>query len=98
MRAGVKAINLRQQLLFWAAFFAIVVALIWLLGDVLLPFVAGMAIAYLCNPLTNRLERLRVPRWLGALIVLTLVVLFFVLLILLIVPVIAAQLSAFIQD
>ena len=70
----------------------------WLLGDVLLPFVAGMAIAYLCNPLTNRLERMHVPRWLGALIVIALVVLFFVLLILLIVPVIAAQLSAFIHD
>jgi predicted PurR-regulated permease PerM len=98
MRAEAKALNLRQQLLFWTTFFVILIVLIWLLGDVLLPFVAGMAIAYLCNPLTNRLERLRIPRWLGALIVITLVILFFVLLILLIVPVIAAELTAFIQD
>ena len=98
MRAGTKAVDLRQQLLFWAIFFAIIITLMWLLGDVLLPFVAGMAIAYLCNPLTNRLERLRVPRWLGALIVITLVVLFFALLALLIVPVIGAQLAAFIED
>ena len=90
--------NFRQQILFWASIFAFIFVVMWLLGDVLLPFVAGMAIAYLCNPLTNRLERLRIPRWIAALIVITLVVLFVVLLILLIVPVIAAQLAAFIQD
>jgi predicted PurR-regulated permease PerM len=98
MRAAVKTTNLRQQLLFWTVFFAVLIGLIWLFGDVLLPFVAGMVIAYLCNPLTNRLERLRIPRWLGALLVITLVLLFFVLLVLLIVPVIGAQLAAFIHD
>lgn len=98
VRAGAVKMSFRQHILFWAAIFAFIVAMMWLLGDVLLPFVAGMAIAYLCNPLTNRLERMRIPRWLGALIVITLVVLFFLLLILLIVPVIAVQLSAFIQD
>jgi predicted PurR-regulated permease PerM len=98
MAATVKTIDLRHQLLFWAAFFVIIIALMWLLGDVLLPFVAGMAIAYLFNPLTNRLERWHIPRWLGALIVISLVGLFFLLLMLLIVPLIGAQLKAFIQD
>jgi predicted PurR-regulated permease PerM len=98
MTVAAKTIELKHQLLFWTAFFALIVVLMWLLGDVLLPFVAGMAIAYLCNPLTNRLERWRVPRWLGALIVLALVLLFFVLLILLIAPVIGSQLTGFIHD
>jgi predicted PurR-regulated permease PerM len=90
--------NLRHQLLFWALFLVFVIALLWLLGDVLLPFVTGMAIAYLCDPLTNRLERLGVPRWLGALVVIAMVALFFVLLVLLIAPIINAELRAFIQD
>jgi predicted PurR-regulated permease PerM len=98
MTAAAKAMNFRQHLLFWAAFFTFIIVAMWLLSDVLLPFVAGMAIAYLCNPLTNRLERLRIPRWIAALIVITLVLLFFVLLVLLIVPVIGAQLAGFIQD
>ncbi len=98
MSAGAKAMSFRQHVLFWMAIFAFIIFAMWLFGDVLLPFVAGMAIAYLCNPLTNRLERMRIPRWIAALIVITLVVLFFVLLMLIIVPVIGAQLAAFIQD
>jgi predicted PurR-regulated permease PerM len=97
MRADASTMNFRRQIVFWASIFALIIVGMWLLGDVLLPFVAGAAIAYLCNPLTNRLERL-LPRWVAALIVITLVVLFCVLLILLIVPVIGAQLAAFIED
>jgi predicted PurR-regulated permease PerM len=90
--------NFRRQIIFWAAILAFILAVMWLLGEVLLPFVAGVVLAYLLNPLTNRLERLRIPRWIAALIVILLVVLVFVLLILLIVPVIGAQLAAFVQD
>jgi predicted PurR-regulated permease PerM len=97
MRADVRTINFRRQIVFWASIFALTFVVIWLLGDVLLPFVGGAAIAYLCNPLTNRLESV-LPRWIAALIVITLGVLFCVLLILLIVPVIGAQLAAFIED
>ena len=71
---------------------------LWLLSDILLPFVAGMALAYLLNPLANRLERLGVPRWIAALAIVSLVVLVFMLLILLIAPVIGAQLAAFIEN
>ena len=97
MDADARTMNFRRQIVFWASIFAFIIIVMWLLGDVLLPFVAGAAIAYLCNPLTHRLERF-LPRWVGALIVITLVVLFCVLLILLIVPVIGAQLAAFIED
>jgi len=97
MRADARTINLRRQIVFWASIFALTFVVMWLLGDVLLPFVAGATIAYLCNPLTNRLEGV-LPRWIAALIVITVVVLFCVLLILLIVPVIGAQLAAFIED
>ena len=41
--------------------------LLWLLSDVLLPFVAGMALAYLLDPLADRLERLGVSRLVAAL-------------------------------
>jgi predicted PurR-regulated permease PerM len=98
MSAGAKAMSFRQYVLFWMAVVAFIIFAIWLFGDVLLPFVAGMAIAYLCNPVTNRMERMGIPRWIAALIVIAVVVLFLVLLMLIIVPVIGAQLAAFIQD
>lgn len=91
-------LSFRQHVLFWTAIFVFVIAAMWLLGEVLLPFVAGMVLAYLLNPLTNRVQALGMPRWIAALIIVTLVVLAFVLLILLIVPIIGAQLAAFIED
>ena len=81
-----------RQLAFWLATFVAVVLLLWLLSDILLPFVAGMAIAYLLDPLTNRLERLGVNRRLTALLIVGVVVLGFIVLALLIVPALANQL------
>ena len=40
----------------WRAL-AVFIMLLWLLADILLPFIAGLAIAYLLTPLTDRLER-----------------------------------------
>jgi predicted PurR-regulated permease PerM len=88
----------RQHVLFWTGFFLVIIFTMWLLGDALLPFVLGAAIAYLGEPITRRLQGWGVPRWIAALIILTFVILFFVFLLLLVVPLIAAQLAAFIQD
>jgi len=52
--------SFERQLAFWLATFVGIILLLWLLSDILLPFVAGMVIAYLLDPLTNRLERIGV--------------------------------------
>ena len=90
--------SLQRHVTFWVAALAVLAVALWLLGEILLPFVAGIVLAYLLNPLANRLERLGVPRWLAALGVVCLVVLAFVLLILLIAPIIGAQLAAFVEN
>ena len=87
-----------RQLWFWVATIVLVVSLLWLLSEILLPFVAGMALAYLLNPLTNRLERIGISRWLAALMIVGVVVLVFIALALLIVPVLANQLAALISS
>ncbi|MFN3743106.1 MAG: AI-2E family transporter [Hyphomicrobiaceae bacterium] len=46
-----------RQLVFWLAAAAVVLALLWLISDILLPFVVGAAIAYFLNPLADRLAR-----------------------------------------
>ncbi len=98
MATASKAMSLRQHVLFWVAVFAFIFFAMWLLGEVLLPFVAAVVLAYLLNPLTNRLQRLKIPRWIAALIVVVLMVTAIILMIFLIVPVIGAQLTAFIAD
>src|SRR4051794_30029685 len=84
-------INFRREVTFWVAALVIAALALWLLREVLLPFVAGMTLAYMLNPVARRLEHLGVNRLVTTLGIITVVVLFFVLLILLIVPVLASQ-------
>src|SRR5262245_4639702 len=95
--AGKGAMSFRGQVLFWGAVLAVFVLALWKLGEILLPFVAGMALAYLLDPLVKRLERVRVNRMLASLLVVGLFVIAFVLLIILIVPILGAKLTAFIE-
>ena len=89
---------MRQQMGFWLAALAVFILLLWLLSEILLPFIAGLAIAYLLAPLTDRLARLGLNRMVAALVIITLMVLAFVLLILLVAPILGGQLSSFIEN
>ncbi|HEY4975160.1 MAG TPA: AI-2E family transporter, partial [Steroidobacteraceae bacterium] len=84
--------------MFWLATLAVIVLLLWLLSQILLPFVAGAAIAYLLTPVTDRFERLGVNRLVAALSMITLVVMAIVFLILLVAPILGGQLSSFIDN
>jgi predicted PurR-regulated permease PerM len=76
---------------FWVAGFLLFFLGLWLLSAILLPFVAGIAIAYFLDPLVNRLAQLRMPRGLAAFAVLTLFLTLLVLVIMLVVPILEAQ-------
>ncbi|QBQ55168.1 AI-2E family transporter [Nitrosococcus wardiae] len=49
--------NARRQLRFWLIGFFLFLFSVYLLREILLPFVAGMAVAYLIDPLCDWLER-----------------------------------------
>ena len=66
-------------------------ALLWLLSPVLLPFIAGMALAYLLDPLARLGERFGMSRGISALIVLTVVIVAVVVAVMAAAPVIATQ-------
>lgn len=87
-----------RHLAFWLGAFVVLVLLLWLLSEILLPFVAGLVIAYLLNPLVDRLERAGINRLVAALSIIALAVLAFVILILLVAPILSTQLSAFIDN
>src|SRR5262249_658003 len=75
-----------RHLTFWVATFLALAALLWLLHDMLLPFVAGIALAYVLAPLADRVERLGVNRPIAALLIFSLLVVTLIALILLLVP------------
>jgi predicted PurR-regulated permease PerM len=87
--------TLQKQLGFWLAAFLVVVLLIYVLADVLLPFVAGLALAYLLDPLASRLERMGMSRLVATVGILSMFVLLFVLALVLLAPVLVQQLGAF---
>lgn len=47
---------------FWMAMAAIFILLLWLLNDILLPFVVGIVVAYFLDPVVLRLQRLGMSR------------------------------------
>ena len=89
--------TLTRQMTFWMLALVAGVLALWILRAILLPFVAGMALAYLLDPLANRLERVGLGRMVAALIIIGAIVLIFVALILVFVPLLASQLGAFIE-
>lgn len=50
------ALPVRDQMKYWGVAGAVLMALLWVLGDVILPFVVGMAIAYCLDPIADWLE------------------------------------------
>lgn len=89
--------TLERQALFWLCAFAGLVLFLWLFSGILLPFVAGLALAYLLDPLADRLERLGLPRVWATIAILISFVLVLVLTIMLIAPLLGGQLANFIE-
>ncbi|OOG38350.1 AI-2E family transporter [Polaromonas sp. A23] len=79
----------------WCLIAALAVLALWLLGPVLTPFVVASVLAYVLNPVVNRLDALgrgRMPRVLAVLIVEALFLLILLSVMLLIVPIFAKEL------
>ena len=89
--------TLTRQMTFWVLTLVVGLLVLYVLREILLPFVAGMALAYLLDPLANRMERAGINRMVAALVIIGAFVLTFVILILIFVPILSAQLGAFVD-
>jgi predicted PurR-regulated permease PerM len=83
---------------FWIAVILAFVVVVVLLREILLPFVAGMVLAYLLNPLASRLERLGLNRLVATLAIIGLSLLVIAGLIVLTAPLVAREIATFIED
>ncbi|MEA1938802.1 MAG: AI-2E family transporter [Pseudomonadota bacterium] len=88
----------QKQLRFWALAIAGFVAMIWVLGDILLPFVLGLVIAYLLDPITDKLESRIKRRSLAALTALSATGLVILIFVALFIPIIITQIKGLIID
>jgi predicted PurR-regulated permease PerM len=83
--------------IFWLAALALLVTAAVLLRDVLLPFVAGLALAYLLDPLVNRLERLGMNRGAATLVILAVFFAAVILVLLLALPILISETTILIE-
>ena len=85
------ALPVKEQVKYWGIASAVFLVTLWFLGDVILPFVIGGAIAYFLDPVADRLERMGLSRAASA-VVISLVALFiFVIMALLVIPLLLEQ-------
>lgn len=89
--------NVTRPVAFWIAVFAAFVVAVILLHEVLLPFVAGMLLAYLLDPLATRLERLGMNRLIATLTIVGSFVVGVVALVILIAPAVVDEVAHFID-
>ena len=85
------ALPMRAQLTYWGAATAVFLVLLWSLGEVLLPFVLGGAIAYFLDPVADRLERIGLSRVAATGLIALMGVLLFVVMALLVIPTLVNQ-------
>lgn len=67
--------------------------LLYLLGPILSPFLFSTILAYICDPLVDKLEMRRVPRSLGTVLVLSFVLGLFTLLLVIVIPLFYTELT-----
>jgi len=76
---------------------AVAGVLFYLLGSILAPFLFAAILAYVCNPLVDRLEKRKVPRTLGVVLVLLLLAGLFVALVLILLPLFQKEVALFVE-
>lgn len=87
--------TIQQRSWAWGGVFAVFLGLVWLLGDVLTPFIVGAAIAYVLDPACDKLESMGCSRIIATCII---TAVFFVLatgLLVLLVPLLVSQFANF---
>lgn len=89
--------SLRRQIFFWIGVAVLLLAFLYVFRGILLPFVAGMALAYFLDPVADRLESLGLSRLAATILILIGFLITFILGLVIVVPVLATQLSGLIE-
>ncbi|MGJ8625731.1 MAG: AI-2E family transporter [Sulfitobacter sp.] len=85
------ALPIRDQLKYWGVAAAVLMVALWFIGDVLMPFLLGSAIAYFLDPVADRLEALGLSRRMSTALITIVGVLIFVIMALLVIPTLVNQ-------
>lgn len=93
----VSSMGLQRQLFFWLLVLVGFIAFLLVFSSILLPFLAGMALAYFLDPVADRLERLGLNRLMATIAILVAFVVVLALSLMIIVPLVFTQAAEFIE-
>lgn len=91
------ALPVKTQLVAWSAIFGVLILMLWMLGNVVLPFVIGAGIAYFLDPVADRLEAMGTSRALAVAIITLLALIVVVAAFFLLVPTLIEQAIALVK-
>jgi predicted PurR-regulated permease PerM len=87
--------GLRRQIFFWLATAVLLALFLYIFSGILLPFVAGMVLAYFLDPVADWLQRLGLSRLMATVVILIAFIVVVVLAFVILVPVLATQMADF---
>lgn len=85
------ALPVHDQMKYWGIAAAVFSIVLWFLGDVLLPFVLGGAIAYCLDPIADWLERVGLTRGAATAVIAVAMLLLFVIMTMAVIPLLVQQ-------
>jgi len=91
------ALPVRDQVRYWGIAAVVLLLMLWFLGDVMLPFIVGGAMAYFLDPVADRLQRIGMSRVLATSVIMLVMLLIMVLLVLAVIPTLISQATALVN-
>ena len=91
------ALPVQEQAKYWGIALAVLFVMLWLLGDVILPFLVGGAMAYFLDPIADRLERAGLSRIASTVVIASVASLIAIISVLLVVPTLVRQAAQLVE-
>ncbi|AQX19844.1 AI-2E family transporter [Bartonella sp. WD16.2] len=90
--------SMKKQVFFWLGTLIFFVIFMFVFGAVLLPFVAGIVLAYFLNPIVQLLEKVGIRRVFGTILITLFIVIIFVVALTILIPIASWQIQQFVSS
>ncbi|MEL6088467.1 AI-2E family transporter [Bartonella schoenbuchensis] len=90
--------SMKKQVFFWLGTLIFFVIFMFVFGSVLLPFVAGLVLAYFLNPIVQLLEKVGIRRVFGTILITLFIVVVFVAALTILIPIVSWQIQQFVSS
>ncbi|GAA5103106.1 AI-2E family transporter [Bartonella acomydis] len=90
--------NMKKQIFFWLGTLVFFILFMFVFGSVLLPFVAGIVLAYFLNPIVQLLEKFGIRRVFGTILITLFIIVIFVAALIILIPIISWQIQQFMSN